>query len=192
MNVHLSLVLRPQLPPDAVPLLTLVLAVAAVDAVRDRSVNASLKWPNDLIVVGRSRRKLAGIACEAVGAGDVAVVAGLGVNVNLTDADLDGELRTAATSLRIESCRTHDRAALVGGILERFAPLYARLQQQGAGGILPLYKRRLETLGRSVSVDLGSRVITGEAVGVGPLGELRVRREDGRVETITAGDVGME
>jgi len=192
INVHLSLLLRPRIEPDAVPLLTLVLAVAAVDAVRDRGVAASLKWPNDLIVDGRIRRKLGGIACEAVSAGALAVVAGLGVNVNIGQEDLRGELRAIATSMRIESGRTHDRAALVAEILDRFAPLYDRLQQRGGDAILPLYTRRLETIGRPVSVDLGNRIVEGRANGVGPRGELQVRRPDGRIEAITAGDVGME
>ena len=192
VNVYLSLVLRPRIDPEAVPLLTLVLAVAAVDAVRDRGVDASLKWPNDLIVTGRRRRKLAGIACEAIGGGALAVVAGLGVNVNLRAGDLSEELRPIATSMRIESGRSHDRAGLIGGILDHFAPRYTRLQREGSSGILPAYTRRLETLGRRVSVDLGSRSIAGEAVGIGPRGDLRVRRDDGQVETVTAGDVGME
>ena len=192
VNVYLSMVLRPRIDPDTIPLLTLVLAVAAVDAVCDRGVAASLKWPNDLIVTGQRRRKLAGIACEAIGGGPIAVAAGLGVNVNLRDEDLSDDLRPIATSMRIESGRHHERAALVGGILDHFASLYARLQRDGPDGILPLYTRRLETLGRPVSVDLGSRSIVGKAVGIGGRGELRVRCDDGRVETVTAGDVGME
>ena len=50
----------------------------------------------------------------------------------------------------------------------------------------------LETLGRDVSVDVGDRVIRGRASALGAHGELLVTTGDGRIETITAGDVGME
>lgn len=195
-NIHLSILLRPDLPADQVPLLTLTLAVAAVDAVRDLGVRAMLKWPNDLVAdTPAGRRKLAGIACEAVAhprAGGLAVVAGLGVDVNLSMDALPAELHLVATSVLALRGRETDRAALTGRILERLAVLYTDLQQTGPRGILPPYRRRLETVGRRVTVDLGDRTVVGHAEDVGGGGELRVRLDDGSVETITAGDVGME
>lgn len=195
-NVHLSVLLRPSLPAHQVPLLTLALAVAAVDAVRGAGVDAWLKWPNDLVVdTPEGRRKLAGIACEAVahpGGGALAVVAGLGVDVNLGAGDLPAELSGLATSMRILLGREVDRAALVGEILVQLADRYGHLQRTGPQGILPAYRRRLETLGRRVTVDLGDRRIEGVAEAVGGGGELHVRRGDGTLETVTAGDVGME
>ena len=195
-NIHLSVLLRPSLPARQVPLLTLALAVAAVDAVRGVDVDAWLKWPNDLVVdTAAGRRKLAGIACEAVThprGGGLAVVAGLGVDVNLRAADLPPELRELATSMRTLLGRDVDRAALVATILEQLAGRYDDLQRTGPRGILPAYRRRLETVGRRVTVDLGNRRIEGVAEDLGGGGELRVRLDDGGLETITAGDVGME
>jgi len=195
-NIHLSVLLRPALPAQQVPLLTLALAVAAVDAVRALGIDAALKWPNDLVAdTAAGRRKLAGIACEAVThprGGSLAVVAGLGVDVNLSPDDLPAELQPIATSVRALLGRETDRAALAAHILEGLAVLYGDLQRAGPQGILPAYRRRLETVGRRVTVDLGDRTVVGLAEAVGGGGELRVRLDDGTLETITAGDVGME
>ena len=119
-GVWASLVLRPDLPPARVPLLTLAAAVAVADAAREVGVPAEIKWPNDVLVsepnegssdrksdgvlVGdtgeRGGRKLAGVLTEMEGEADSVswVVVGVGVNANLNAESLpDG-----ATSLRSE------------------------------------------------------------------------------------------
>ena len=50
-GVWLSLILRPQLVPMQVPLITLLAAVAAVEATAEASdLQPQIKWPNDLLV----------------------------------------------------------------------------------------------------------------------------------------------
>lgn len=195
-NVHLSLGLRPALLAEQVPLLTLALAVAAHDAVTDVGVTVRIKWPNDLVVRNHGdepARKLAGILCEATATpeGGLAVVAGLGINVNVTAGEWPAALRRIATSMRAECGAEVDRARVAAAVLECFAPLYARLERDGADGVLSAYRERLETVGRQVTVDLGARLVVGRAVEVGPGGELRVATANGTTETITAGDVGL-
>ena len=192
-SIYLSLLLRPTLDPGELPLLTLALAVAAADVLQDAGTDVAVKWPNDLVVRHPgSLRKLAGIACEAIHGRHVAVAAGIGINVNLTREELPPDLDPLATSVRIETGRSADRAALAARLLERFAPLYQLLLRRGSAGILPLYRARLETVGRDVTVDVGQRIVRGRAVGIGPIGELEVACADGHTEIITAGDVGME
>ncbi len=194
-NVHLSLVLRPALPPEQTPLLTLALAVAALDAVRAFGVPAAIKWPNDLVIrdaPSLPARKLGGLICEAVvHGGRVGVVAGIGIDVNVRRDELPAELREIATSMRERLGRRLERAAVVAAVLERFAPRYASLQAAGAAPLLAAYERRLDTLGRDVTVDLGDRVITGRALRLGPGGALVVQGAGGSRTTISAGDVGL-
>src|SRR5690349_18389072 len=90
-----SVLLRPDGVPAALlgwlPLLAGVAAVASVRAVT--AVEATLKWPNDVLV---GERKLGGILAERIGA---AVVVGIGINVWQTRADLPPD--AAATSLAL-------------------------------------------------------------------------------------------
>src|SRR5215471_10035784 len=90
-----SVLLRPDGVPAALlgwlPLLAGVAAAASVRAVA--AVDATLKWPNDVLV---GERKLGGILAERTGA---AVVVGIGINVWQARADLPTD--TAATSLAL-------------------------------------------------------------------------------------------
>ena len=195
-NVYLTLLLRPPLAPELAPLVTLALALAGRAALRRGGVAAQIKWPNDLVVriaEDRPLRKLAGIACEAVAGepGGLALAAGIGINVDMTADELPPDIAGTATSVRIETGRPGDRAAIIAGLLESFAPLYLALAKDQGASLLSEYAGALDTVGREVRVDLGDRVATGTAIGIGALGQLRVRGEDGGVEEIMAGDVGF-
>src|ERR1039458_8162031 len=79
-----SVLLRPvAVPPAARAWLPLLTGIAVAAALRARAgVTAGLKWPNDVLVADR---KIAGILAEAHGD---AIVAGVGLNVTLTGAEL--------------------------------------------------------------------------------------------------------
>ncbi|WP_411967009.1 biotin--[acetyl-CoA-carboxylase] ligase [Haloferax sp. YSSS75] len=49
-GVWMSVLVRPDEPPAFAPLFTLAMAVAVCDAAREAGVDASIKWPNDVIV----------------------------------------------------------------------------------------------------------------------------------------------
>ena len=116
--------------------------------------------------------------------GDGAVVVGVGINV---DHDLS-ELPDRAASLR--SCGfAIDRTTLLVAVLGSVAASY-RSWVAGAD-ILPDYAGLSATLGREVGVDLGDRVMSGTAIGLGPSGELVVRDTSGAEHLLSAGDVTL-
>ena len=78
----MSLLLRPQFVPDKAPMLTILMAIAAAEAVRDKTdLEVKIKWPNDLVIGGK---KICGILTEMSAEIDYIdyVVVGVGVNVN--------------------------------------------------------------------------------------------------------------
>ena len=95
-----SLLLRPNLVPDAAPRITLLMAMAVTKAIREMTgLKAQIKWPNDVVV---NAKKVCGILTEMQvknGAIDYVVV-GTGVNVNQTS--IPAELENSATSLLLE------------------------------------------------------------------------------------------
>ena len=112
-----SVLLRPvAVAPAArawLPLLTGIAVAAALRA--EAGVTATLKWPNDVLVDGR---KIAGILAEAHGD---AVVAGVGLNVTLTRAELPVP---TATSLLLENAACLDRERLLAAMLTELASRY--------------------------------------------------------------------
>ncbi len=190
-NLLFSVLLRPTWDPDRHPLVTAALAVATVEALGTHGVQAAVKWPNDVLLVGGTAPgKVAGILAELVGggpaSGPVAIVVGMGVNVGwpaVSDAAPPGATSLAAAG------HTIDRADLLQSILTR---LEARLTDlEAVDGLERLRRAHLErsaTVGVEVRVDMPDGPVTGTAVGLGLDGSLLVDPGDGPV-TLHAGDV---
>jgi len=181
-GVWASIVVRPDVPPARVPLLTLAAAVAVTEAVRAVGVDAAIKWPNDVIVHGtgeRGGRKLAGVLTEMAGESSRVswVVVGIGVNANVRAADLPSD----ATSVSAETGAV-DRRDLVQAILERFAARAADLD-----AVLPAWNEHAATLGQHVRVETPTETFEGDAVDVTETGALVVD-SDGQRRTVHAGD----
>jgi BirA family biotin operon repressor/biotin-[acetyl-CoA-carboxylase] ligase len=188
-GLTLSVLLDPAgVPSQRWPWLPLLTAVAVVEAVRRLTdVEASLKWPNDVLV---EDRKLAGILAERVEAPSASLaVVGIGLNVSLRRE----EAPTAeATSLLLEHATTTDRTVLLREVLRVLDSLFAAWVATAGdpnSGLAESYARRCSTLGRHVQVALpGGASLRGEAVRVDAGGRLVVRT-DGREEVVGAGDV---
>ncbi|MEV7778026.1 biotin--[acetyl-CoA-carboxylase] ligase [Kitasatospora sp. NPDC088351] len=190
-GLFLSVLLRPDgVPVERYGWLPILVGVAAASTLsRVAEVEVGLKWPNDLqVVVDGTERKLGGILTELSGG---AVVAGLGLNVSLREAELP--VPTAA-SLALAGAAVTDRATLLRALLREFADLYAEWTAAAgdphASGLLPAYTDRCTTLGRPVKVLLpGDRELLGEAVAIDGDGRLVVRTPDGARRAVGAGDV---
>jgi len=115
-GLYLSIILRLE---KAAPALTLALGLAVQRAIEDEAqVSVDLRWPNDLML---NDRKVGGILVQAETG---AYVAGIGVNVN--QVSFPEELRSIATSLRMEMGGEHSKERLMHRILAeclRFAAL---------------------------------------------------------------------
>lgn len=181
-----SLLVAPDRVPAARwPWLPLVTGLAVTDGVRRAAgVDATLKWPNDVLVRGR---KVAGILVERVEgpAGPVAVV-GVGLNVSTSREELPVG---TATSLALSGATSLDRSVLLGAVLEAFTARYDGWVSAAGQGLRASYARACSTIGRQVLVALPTgATLHGVAVGVDDEGRLLV--DDGsRVHVLGAGDV---
>jgi len=184
-----SVLLRPALRPPEATRLTIAAAVAVARAVRAQTGLApEVKWPNDLLLRGR---KLGGILTELSGEQDRIrhIVLGVGLDVNLTAADLPGELRRLATSLRLELGRPVPRAELAVAVLRELDAVYARVIGAAFAPLAEEWESLCTTLGRTIEVALGPRRVRGRAEALDADGALLLRTEHGHLERITGGDV---
>ena len=87
---------------------------------------SAIKWPNDLLCGGR---KLCGILTEASLCAENAevnyAVVGTGINVNLHRSAMPEEIAEKATSVLIETGKTHSRAEVAAAYAAHFAELLA-------------------------------------------------------------------
>lgn len=192
-SLLLSVLFRPPdtVPLDSLHLLTASVALAAADACLDAAgVEPDLKWPNDLMVVGR---KLAGVLAEADvngASGQVrAVVVGIGLNVNWP-AELPDELASVAVALNHLSGRPVDRISLLGRLLQGLERRYEAVVSSGDGRrrVGSEYRRRCRTVGLPVRIELPDETFTGTASDISDEGHLLV--DVGMcLRTVPAGDV---
>jgi BirA family biotin operon repressor/biotin-[acetyl-CoA-carboxylase] ligase len=184
-NVHLSLLLRPSLVPEAWGVLPLAAGVAVREAVASLGVAADLKWPNDVLARGR---KLAGILVEATSGGDGldSAVVGIGVNVAAAPAELGDE----ATALSAEGAAPCDVVETAAAVLARLSVCYHALARDGPPAILARWREgAARWLGSPVEVHGDGSRIRGVALDVDERGALLVAEASGRVLSILAGEV---
>ena len=197
-NLYLSCVLRPALPPAALPPITLAAGVAVAEAVAAFEVEARLKWPNDVLAArpgpagapGAAGRKLAGILTEmTTQAGRIDFVI-LGIGVNLATTAFPPELRDIATSLAIErGGRPVAAPAFLAQLLARLEAWLDRFFAGGIGAVAADFARWSGMAGRTVRVNTAAGPIVGRVRGITGDGGLDVVDDRGHAHVVMAGDV---
>ena len=189
VGIYCSIVLRPKVMPARAQVITLMAGVAVAKAVSLKtSLSPLIKWPNDILV---NNKKVAGILLESkttTASIDHAVI-GVGVNVNHTPADLPEQLLALASSLRMESGEKVKRGPLIEQILKEMEKLYDRLHQEDSAVILEQWRSFSATLGQRVRAIQKGTPIEGIAVDINDEGALLLRRDDGDLAVVHAGDV---
>lgn len=188
-NLYVSLLLRPSVPAVDAPRLALVAGVALADAVEAVGVPASLKWPNDLYCGGR---KAAGILAEMASETDAVrhAVIGVGLNVNMEEADFPPDLRDTATSLRIRAGRVFRRVDVLARLLDAFGTRYAEFIGGGFASLREGWDRRDFLRGRRVLLRRQGGEGWGTADGLDTAGALRFLPDGGLApESVHSGEI---
>ena len=183
-NLYVSILLRPSRPLSEAATLSLALGLSLADAIATAApgLELRLKWPNDLLAGGA---KIAGILLENVAAdpGRPAIVAGLGVNVEIAPAGLP----YPATTLRALGLELTPEA-LLELLLAQLAPDYALWQAGGFAVLRERWLARAQGLGQPAGVRVGEQTISGRLVDVDAAGHLVLEGEAGRLR-LNAGEL---
>ena len=190
-GVYLSVLLRPQLPPEKLLGVTGMTAVAVCRAVeRTAGVRPGIKWTNDLVLGGR---KLCGILTEMAVEGETgltqSLVIGAGVNVSHTPEDFGPEVSKMATSLAQEGYQV-SRPALAAAMIEELYRLAGGLGGD-AGGWVDAYRRSCVNLGKRVQLLWTDHQTEAVAEDVDSQFGLVVRLPDGSRTTVRTGEVSV-
>jgi BirA family biotin operon repressor/biotin-[acetyl-CoA-carboxylase] ligase len=182
-GLYLSAVMALPCPTETVPVITLALGLAVQETLqRLTGVSCDLRWPNDVLISGR---KCAGILVQLHGD---RVIAGIGVNVN--QSAFAEELRSTATSLRIETGREWPREDLLDALLKTIDNYTEVLSESGSVAILRLFTQASSYVtGRKVVVDNAEQSLSGVTDGLNEAGFLWIRSSDGRRHLIRAGGI---
>lgn len=181
-NLCFSLFIRTDVPMQRIPSLNMAVSLGIADALARHGVDATVKWPNDLLCGGR---KICGILSERGAAG---VVIGAGINVNKTAQEC-ARIDQPATSVLVETGKESRLNLLLDEVLGCMAPRIEVWQQGGFAAFRDEYLDRCGGIGIPVKVRDGAVRIEGTLSGFGEFGQLFIRLPDGVEREVWAGDL---
>jgi BirA family biotin operon repressor/biotin-[acetyl-CoA-carboxylase] ligase len=191
-GIYATLILRPTLPIEDTPLLTLLTAVATAEAIKEvTGLPATIKWPNDILI---NSRKVAGILTEVSSDVDRVEFAliGLGLNVNTPSSALPKRLLYPATSLRAEAGSTQPRQRILASWLCHFEAEYAGLCSGNRKSLLDHWKALANITGRKASIRRVHDSVSGTIQDIDEDGALLLKTNDNKIMRILSGDVSFD
>lgn len=186
-DLTFSFLLRTETTLERQMSLTMAVALAVAEMLADLGIAARTKWPNDVLV---GSRKIAGILAErhagTRNTQNSEIVVGIGLNVNLTEAEAM-QIDRPATSILIESRRVQDVGDVLARLLRCLTSWVGRWSESGFAGIEDAWLESCCYLGELITVAEQS----GTLIGFGEQGQLLLRNSVGIVEPVWAGDVDI-
>jgi BirA family biotin operon repressor/biotin-[acetyl-CoA-carboxylase] ligase len=175
--ILMSVLVMPPAPLRRPALLTAWAAVSVCETIRQATgLQARIKWPNDVLIRGR---KVCGILIESKAQAfqqdnetegnrenretlptglssirsDLAVVAGIGLNVTQTARDFEAAGLPQAGSLALSTGRTFDCPTVARMLVQQLDEEYDRLNQGDFDSLVTCWKWHIGLLGRQVAVE---------------------------------------
>ena len=192
-GIYLSILFHPATLPTDIVEFTAWTAVATNNAIEEVcGVRAGIKWVNDLVI---DRKKICGILTEMSVESESGyiqyLIIGIGINVNGQAEDFPAEIRSTATSLAMETGKTHSRAALAAALIRELDSM-CRAWPKEKTEYLEAYRRDNITTGKEITVVRGTEEAPAFAVAIGDDFSLRVRYADGRSEALSSGEISIK
>ncbi len=188
-GIWATVIMAPSIPVERLFMITMAGSLAIARAIRrEYDIGALIKWPNDIFI---GSKKVAGLLQEVSTDGDKVnyVLLGMGVDANIDLNELPDELREIATSLDLEVGAAIDRPRFLARVLKELELRLLQLESGEYDTIVQEWKSLSLTMNRRVHVKTLKRTFKGEAVDIDNHGALVIRKDNGRIEKVIAGDL---
>ena len=180
-GLYFTVVIRPEMPPVLSSRVIFAASMTLAQALRNLfKVNASVKWPNDILVDGK---KLAGILSEMDAEIDRINFINIGIGINVNNDPMPYE--PMAISLKKILGKEIGRKELLEAFLDRFENT---INDTDLANVVSQWKKYTETLNRQVKIVTTREVAQGLAVDVDDDGALILKLANGSLKRIIYGD----
>jgi len=190
-GVWMSIILKPQIEPQDAVKITQVTAAAVWKAMNQMGIKTQIKWPNDIVLNGK---KVCGILTEMSGELNRLnyLVVGIGINANTDIDEFPEEIKSKATSLKLETGHEVDRKKLVGYILNSFETLYKELvKERSIEEAIRICKENSALIGKDVRLSVRGEEKEVKAIDINEEGELIVQDKSGSISRVFSGEVSV-
>ncbi len=178
--------------PDNLPALTLALGLGVISALEELgATGVELKWPNDLVA---KDGKLGGILTEVQqqSASTVTVVTGVGINVDLPetqDVGVESDWARQVVDLK-ELCDTlPTQNEISGKLTTHLLNSFVEFEQSGFGPMVERWSSYDWLLGRQISVDTATELVSGVGASIANDGALLIETPKDGIRRITSGTI---
>lgn len=187
MSILASVFMKTNVDIESTLLLSSMMGLAVSDAINEHyDIETEIKWPNDIYIEGK---KCAGILIE----GSILqtmfeyIIAGMGINVNYEYNDLPPNVRSTATSLRIETGMIINRMKLFNALMKNIDKYLDMLIEGNTEEIANKVTKILHHRGGAV-IYKGQKYLVDY---VSPQGKLVLSKvpDGGKVELLSAGEL---
>jgi BirA family biotin operon repressor/biotin-[acetyl-CoA-carboxylase] ligase len=188
-GIYFSILLKPYESGKDVSMITTTAAVAVARALEKEGVeDVSIKWVNDVYV---RERKVCGILSEAttdLESGTIdSVVLGIGLNLYEPSNGWPDDIKDKAGSIFRDTALEDGRNRMVSSVYREFFDLYG----SETSYLVSEYKKRSLVSGKDIIVISGDEHKRAKALDIDEKCGLKVRYEDGSVETLISGEISI-
>jgi BirA family transcriptional regulator, biotin operon repressor / biotin---[acetyl-CoA-carboxylase] ligase len=163
-----------------------LLAISTVEILKKFHFNATLKWPNDILI---SEKKVAGILAETTMTDKLCVIIGIGLNVNMP-LELLSKIDRPATSLMAETGRMFDKEIILNALQNEFMHNLDCFFAEGFSPFLETYRQNMPIdPNKIIRFHDNRKVWEGTILGINDDGSLNLKLSDGEIKTFIAGEI---
>jgi BirA family biotin operon repressor/biotin-[acetyl-CoA-carboxylase] ligase len=178
--------------PTAASAVTLACGITVAEALRQRGIEAKLKWPNDLLLTGR---KLGGILAELAfdPHARASLVVGVGVNLCLgPETRVAIDQPAAALDERVPEARlVSEREVWIGQLARAVLDAIDGFEREGFAPFRARFEALFAYAGRTVVLmQAGLPTVSGVPVGIDGSGRLLLSTETG-VQAVASGELSL-
>ena len=180
--------------PENLPAVTLAIGLAVIDALKDVGVTGvEVKWPNDLVM---GDGKLGGILTEVMEktGGSVALVTGIGINVDLKERlDFGDETDWARHVVDLKSSQTTlpDNSELAGRVLSQVIAAFIDYELSGLEATVARWPSHDWLFDRDITIDTVAAQYSGVGAGIASDGALQIDTPESGIRRVTSGTIVM-
>lgn len=184
-GLYMSIILKPEISPCKCIDITVMAAVAVMEAIKKTS-NAlpSIKWVNDIYI---NDKKTCGILVESTCENDkiTNAIVGIGVNITPPQGGFDLEIKDIATSIFEEIAPRNYKEILCAQIINKIIYYYTNFDDKT---YMNVYRKNSNIINEEVDIYIGNEVVKGIAIDINDKAELVVKTENGDIRTFNSGE----
>lgn len=187
-GIWMSMILKPNMTPYKAPFITLIAGASIVKSLNNLGIDATIKWPNDVIINGK---KLCGILTELSAEIERINHIVLGIGINVKTMDFSPEISEIATSLQKEGYNL-SRVDIVKNILEQFEKLYMDyVENDNKDETIKICRQYSAVIGKDIYAIRGENKELVKCLDIDENGNLIIINSNGEKVEIISGEISI-